>query len=290
MSDTVIDDKDDTDDPDDGNVSINLSSLKSSNIQIAGGDVYFHNVVSLADLNDGELQTSFKQLLQKIDQYFDLVAETLHENPSLQEDMLKRLQEAKSILRDKTNEPEWTLSRAQFEVRRVHVAISREQQIQNGEKRLQWIIPVLVIVYIAMIVTVVVLGGNLWSETTTVPFIGVPASILVWAAIGSVAAILYRFYTRQRGRISDEIRWLIARPIIGIIMGALAYLAILSGLFIFGTAVGAETTGSARPQLLWLVAFLGGFSDKFFETVINGIVGKFSNEHSSKGNPQNEAG
>jgi len=28
------------------------------------------------------------------------------------------------------------------------------------------------------------------------------------------------------------VRWLIARPIIGIIMGALAYLAVVSGIFI----------------------------------------------------------
>ncbi|HRJ76761.1 MAG TPA: hypothetical protein PLX90_12240 [Anaerolineales bacterium] len=263
-------------------VSIEVGgNIKSSNISIAGQTVYFHNVVSLADLGDKELQVAYKQLLEKIDQYFDLVAETLHDNPSLQEEMLKRLQEAKAILRDKTNEPDWTLSRAQFEVRRVHVAISREQQIQNGEKRLRWIIPVLVIVYIALIVTIILLGGNVWSDTTTIPLIGVPASILIWSAIGSLAAILYRFYTRQRTRISDEIRWLIARPIIGIIMGALAYLAILSGLFIFGTAAGVETTGDARPQLLWMVAFLGGFSDKFFESIINAIVGKLSNQQTT---------
>lgn len=263
-------------------VSVEMANIKSSNINIAGQTVYFHNVVSLADLGDKELQAAYKQLLEKIDQYFDLVAETLHDNSSLQEEMLKRLQEAKAILRDKTNEPDWTLSRAQFEVRRVHVAISREQQMQNGEKRLRWIIPVLVIVYIAVIVAIILLGGNVWSDTTTIPLIGVPASILIWSAIGSLAAILYRFYTRQRTRISDEIRWLIARPIIGIIMGALAYLAILSGLFIFGTAAGVETTaGSARPQLLWMVAFLGGFSDKFFESIINAVVGKLSNQQTT---------
>lgn len=283
MANTIVNDESLEDDNSDDVVAIG-GNIASSVIHIAGRDVYYNNVVSLADLGDKELQVAYKQLLEKIDQYFDLVAETLHDNPSLQEEMLKRLQEAKSILRDKTNEPDWTLSRAQYEVRRVHVSISREQKIQNGENRLQWIIPVLVIVYTAIIVSIILLGGKVWSDTTTIPFIGVPVSVLIWSALGSLAAILYRFYTRQRTRISNEIRWLIARPIIGIIMGALAYLAVLSGLFIFGTAAGVETTNNARPQLLWMVAFLGGFSDKFFEAIINAIVGKLSNQQTTSTN------
>ena len=63
-------------------------------------------------------------------------------------------------------------------------------------------------------------------------------------------------------------------------MGALAYVAIVSGLFIFGAAAGLESNPeNARPQLLWLAAFLGGFSDKFFETVINVVVGKISGQN-----------
>ena len=66
-------------------------------------------------------------------------------------------------------------------------------------------------------------------------------------------------------------------------MGSLSYLAIVSGLIIFG-AVPEMTPATAigRPQLLWAIAFLGGFSDKFFEAIIRVMVGKFSDTSSKE--------
>jgi hypothetical protein len=118
---------------------------------------------------------------------------------------------------------------------------------------------------------------NLWTNNLVIPVIGVPYSVAVWAAIGSLAAILYRFYNQRRGRLYDEIRWLIARPVIGIIMGCFAYLVIVSGLELFGVQTGAGIVESiARPQVFWLFAFLGGFSDKFYNGLVDLVVIKFA--------------
>jgi len=263
-------------------------NINESNIVVGGNNIAFDKVnVSNVYYGDvyrneipEELQKASEQLLDKIDQYFDIVAETLHDNPSLQDESLKRLQEAKEIIRKNDDKDfAWTLSRAQFEVRRVHVAISKEQQLQKGESQLRWIVPLLVLLYVAIIILFIVFGGVAWTTNTEIPIIGIPMSVILWSVIGSVAAILYRFYTRDKTKATDEIRWLIARPIIGIVMGALSYLAIISGLFIFGSTVGVDPNSSiARPQLLWVVAFLGGFSDKFFEAIINAVVGKISNQ------------
>jgi hypothetical protein len=109
---------------------------------------------------------------------------------------------------------------------------------------------------------------------------GVPFPILFWSAVGSFAAILYRFYkSPRRINLEIEIRWLFARPLIGIVMGILAYLALVAGLFIFGSAP-SETAPDTQPSLgtlaqFWIVAFLAGFSDKFYEKVIEWLVGKF---------------
>lgn len=111
---------------------------------------------------------------------------------------------------------------------------------------------------------------------------GIPFSIVVWGGLGSFAAILYKFYKSPR-RVNFEIefRWLIARPIIGIIMGALAYLALISSLLIFNaTSSGAsqqvdfQETGQFAQ--FWIVAFLAGFSDKFYEKIIEWLTGKFT--------------
>lgn len=266
-----------------------IENISGSSINIAGRDIQFQRVVTSVTEEEESLENSRKKLLEEIEQYFDIVAETLHDNPELQEEMLNQLQELKEEIRvPRTDKPlSYLLSEVQFGLRRIHVTIAKEQEIQAGEKRLQWIIPALIIVYIIVIVSIIVFGGISWTDTTEIPVIGVPVSVLLWSAIGSLAAILYRFYTRDRGRIKYEIRWLIARPIIGIIMGSLAYLAIVSGLFIFGNAVGSDTTGTPRPQLLWLMAFLGGFSDKFFNSLIDTVSEKVTGD---KGRDSTETG
>lgn len=111
------------------------------------------------------------------------------------------------------------------------------------------------------------------SQFNTVIILGVPLSVLVWGAGGSLAAILYRFYkTPQDERVKwgYEFRWLLARPLIGIIMAAVAYVALFAGVFVLeGAVTGMETAaGVRRPELFYVVAFLAGFSDKFYEGII----------------------
>lgn len=263
----------------------------STPINIGGADVHYHHVVTgdSSDLEDEDLDSAQKRLNKQIEQYFDLVAETLHHSPKIQDEAIQRLQKAKEMLHKDGDDPAWALITAEFEVKNVHKEIAKEQEAQASEKRLRWIVPVLVLCYVAIIVAIITFGGRAWTDTTEIPIVGVPVSVLVWAAIGSLAAILYRFYTHEPERITVEIRWLVARPIIGIIMGALVYLAILSGLFIFGGATGSDTNpASARPQLMWLVAFLGGFSDRFFETVINTVEGRFSRQAQEGGPASNQ--
>jgi hypothetical protein len=226
------------------------------------------------------------RLAKQIEKYCDIVAETLHENPDLQQQMFDQLQNADKLLRGDVQDLKVTLSQVQFEVKKVHVAISREQEVQRGEKRLSIVVPILVAVYTIAISAVLFVGSSYWASNAEIPIVGIPVSVLMWAALGSLAAILYRFYTRQRGSVSKEIRWLIARPIIGIIMGALTYLAVLSGLLIFGTTMGtmgAGTTNSAaaRPQLLWILAFFGGFSDRVFKGILDLVTSKLFNRGSN---------
>jgi serine/threonine protein kinase len=222
-----------------------------------------------------------EQLSAKLERYFDLVSDLFDDQGKVQQDCLRRLQKAKVRLYGaEPDDINKVLPEVQFELRLVHVIVAKEQKAQMGESRLRWIVPVIIGVYIVSIVAVVLYGGKIWTSTTAIPILGVPVSVLVWAAVGSLAAILYRFYKSRPGRVSDEVKWLIARPIIGIIMGALAYLAVVSGIFILSGATGTiSVTTSARPELLWILAFLGGFSDRFFEGIIQRILGQFNEEN-----------
>ena len=77
------------------------------------------------DLGEAELQRTLIQLREKVEQYFDIIAETLHENPTLQEETLKTLQDIKEDIRVITGDEPLSsiISQAQFKLRCAHVAI-----------------------------------------------------------------------------------------------------------------------------------------------------------------------
>jgi len=167
----------------------------------------------------------------------------------------------------------------------VSALLLRGQQMRSDDKALRSLVFVLIAVYVGLIVLTIALGKiEVWTSATAIPIMGVPVSVVLWSALGSLAAILYRFYAKQFGRMTEEVRWLIARPIVGIIMGCLGYLTIVSGLVVFGsTSSSFEQRDTSSLYVFWIVAFLAGFSDKFFESIIALLAGKLT-----AGNTQDE--
>jgi hypothetical protein len=72
-------------------------------------------------------------------------------------------------------------------------------------------------------------------------------------------------------------------------MGMVSYVFIIAGLFVFGAAT-QSTIGvpATKPQLLWAVAFLAGFSDKFFEGFIRTVTSKLSSSTSQSLSNEND--
>jgi hypothetical protein len=177
------------------------------------------------------------------------------------------------------------LSAAQSYLNSLNELVTREEREQTEEDRWQkWAIAVMFL-YVSIIVAAALLTNKTPSLLGAAAF-GVPLSVILWGAAGSLAAILYRFYTEQgQIRFASEFRWLIARPIIGIIMGAVVYLALISGLVLISTsggspadpavsAEGALTSSGVRMEAFWIIAFLAGFSDKFYLGVIDLLVAR----------------
>jgi uncharacterized membrane protein YciS (DUF1049 family) len=153
--------------------------------------------------------------------------------------------------------------------------VNREERDQKEQRYWQYAALVVMFLYIAGLVTCVVVFKAA-SSTTETPIFRVPLAIVLWGAAGSLAAILYRFYSEQ-GRIqfSSEFRWLVARPIIGIIMGAVVFLSLKSGLILLGQAELTEgAVQASRIEVYSVIAFLAGFSDKFYLGVIDLLVAR----------------
>lgn len=172
--------------------------------------------------------------------------------------------------------PDW--DDAQFMITQWEELLRDEEQELRGERNWKGMSVLIALAYLALLIYAIPYFNSLQTASSYTVF-GIPFPIIVWSAVGSLAAILYRFYKSPR-RVNFEIefRWLIARPIIGIIMGALAYLALISGLIVFNTTESAPLDPQKAGFLAqyWIVAFLAGFSDKFYEKIIEWLVGKFT--------------
>jgi hypothetical protein len=113
-------------------------------------------------------------------------------------------------------------------------------------------------------------------ETYAVHILKLPLQVLFWSTIGSFAAILYRFTHAGDSELNEPLRWLFARPLTGIIMGAVAYLVLKVGLVTIQSEQSAASLGA--KEVVWLIAFLAGFSDRFSDVLLKNVVGRFGGD------------
>jgi hypothetical protein len=124
-----------------------------------------------------------------------------------------------------------------------------------------------------------------FTTDTEIPIIQIPVSIVLWSCIGSLGAMLYRFNSSADAELADPLRWSFTRPLTGILMGIMAYLAFKIGLFVIqptaSNPASQPGTSSAAKELLWVAAFLAGFSDRFADSVLRSLTGHFGAEKSA---------
>ena len=169
------------------------------------------------------------------------------------------------------------LDEAQALVNSIDELVLRESREQDEQKKWQWLAVAIMFLYIALLAVFAIYTNAAQANEQNI--FGIPLGVIVWGATGSLAAILYKFYTaEERVRLAQEVRWLIARPIIGIIMAGLSYLTLVSGFVLLGAASTSTESAAAAPigriEIYWIFAFLAGFSDKFYLGIIDLLVAK----------------
>lgn len=180
-----------------------------------------------------------------------------------QQDDLKRQEEEEAVQKAKKKEEE-----------RIKQS---EIEEQKQTRRLLILVGIFIVIPVSLLVLglgvlIWCLGSDSTSINAQIPFLGIPYSILLWSALGSIASMIHlvNVYREQHFQTTWRIfRWAFTRPLIGIIMGIAVYLAVSGGLVI--------TVGEFSPNnysLLWLLSFVGGFSDRVQQGLINLVVGK----------------
>ena len=186
----------------------------------------------------------------------------------------------------------------QYHLDSLQEILKQEKSEQQNQQRWRLVNVAVIIAYIALLASLMIVAAkfNIKLQESMIPFLKIPLWAIVWGALGSLAAILYRFYTStKRIHFFQESQWLIARPLIGILMSVIAYSATQAGLIVLGVPSTESTSvlpESAR-RIVSITCFLAGFSDRFYlsliDLLINKAVGNESknNKREDKNNNEN---
>jgi hypothetical protein len=163
--------------------------------------------------------------------------------------------------------------------------LKQEKSEQQGQQRWRLVNVAVIISYIAGLALLMIIAKSDEDlQNSTIPFLSIPLWAIVWGALGSLAAILYRFYTStKRIHFFQESQWLIARPLIGILMSVIAYLATQAGLIVLGVPSTESTSASEESarRIISITCFLAGFSDRFYLSLIDLLINKAVGNESS---------
>jgi len=170
------------------------------------------------------------------------------------------------------------LNLVQYSAGQIEDVLNSYEQANKYRRKARWVgvfvslISLAGIGYFLRFADTTNLNGN-----TAPPVLGVPWCVLFWSFVGSFAAILYRFTNAGDQELEDPLRWLFSRPLTGVVMGSITYLVIEAGFLTLGSDPGAAAT-LGKNDVMLLVAFLAGFSDRFADSLLQSLVGRFGGE------------
>ena len=221
------------------------------------------------------ISEQIKELRIKINNYYQKIPIDLREVPEIQKLCLGYLSEAeKSLSKEDIISCRIALTQIEIELYRAKNAFR------------SFAIVVFIIYFFAIfpllayrgnwfgiqqleLLKILVADGMTPEQLNETLFIGIPIPIWFWSIIGSFTSMLLRASYFPFRNSNEALRWLLARPIIGINMGVLTYLMLISGLIVFA----GNSTSIQTPQLLWVIAFIGSFSDTLSINLLQNILG-----------------
>jgi len=141
----------------------------------------------------------------------------------------------------------------------------------------QRIILEITFLYVVLTIAVIIVTTMKLFNQFSFDVAWVPIWVLEWGFLGGMVAVIYRLsYQRKRFVNLPQLgTWVIAKPLIGIVMGALVYLLAVSGQLYLNSGVqGASGTISNNPQLFCAIAFIAAFSDRWSIDLIEKFTSK----------------
>ncbi len=171
-------------------------------------------------------------------------------------------------------ETEQDLKFVELGMGRVRGALAQVRRVERNRilaRSLAVVISLLAVVGIALLIWWGSRPGGP-SVDYVLPIIQVPLPVLVWSMIGSFTAILYRFNKSGDADLQDPMRWLFSRPLTGIMMGTVSYFILKVGFLSLSID---QSVNLGSLEVMWLVAFITGFSDRLADSALKLMAGRF---------------
>ena len=161
-----------------------------------------------------------------------------------------------------------------------------DKLVQSDRRRKTWTVTS-VITYICIVIASTIFAiiqldsqysfGQVPLSDLLIPVLGIPWPVIVWSLIGSFASMIYRFNSNPIYDFTDTIKWMITRPVQGVVLGSTLYLILVSGLHILTAGNVADTASLiSTDEVILVLCFLVGFSDRFADSVFNTLVQRYS--------------
>jgi len=181
------------------------------------------------------------------------------------------------------------------EKRRIVVEeLIREDWKRNGYTT--FFVIAYIILFLAILIFTIAQGvnyqvGAVPMDGLALPLLGIPWPVILWSLIGSFASMLYRFNNKQVPDFGSTVKWLITRPVQGVVLGSAFYLVLMSGLFLLTGEVASdvENTSPVKDEVILVLSFLVGFSDRFANSVFNALVANFSKDSRQDNDPSSDS-
>lgn len=230
----------------------------------------------LSDAEYGRVE----KLKQMIDEYYNDVPRKLKNAPEAQERCLKYLNDAESALIPPLKRCE--IIRSRLILTRVQIELSRAEIAKSSFFTVSALVYMFVIIVSLAFQTGILQMGVTGKDMHEKLIMGIPTPILIWSVLGTMTSMLLRAGQLPFANPSEAHRWLLFRPIVGVVMGLLTYLMVTAGLIVF-----AGTSETKTPELLWIIAFVGSFSDTLSINLLQKVIGTFQTVET--GNPPSES-
>lgn len=236
-----------------------------------------------------EITDKAMQMEEQMEEMLDKIRfDNFHDQAEVELNQIKA-SEQKMILEGKTKEDnedtKFSISSAVYIISIFNEMKASEKQIialknQNDQRALNTKKSFLIgmtttLVSFAVLLFCLYYFGIDWDDIKDYSILGIPLGVGIWSFIGSFAAMLTQFNKEPIHKFGDPLKWVIIRPVLGVVMGAAIYLALFSLIL----------TGKSQNDLLpLLVAFFVGYSDTFTFNIMASIQKILSNLFNSADN------